>query len=146
MAPGAVSTRVILCHDLLRHSPRLQICPLPNLKLVSNYNYKKFQLLTTITNTQTKFQLNYNEKFLTSLSHTLLPLPLILPCVFPSKRLPPLGPNFPHPIGGRGLRLSRCRSVLAPAMMSMAQSPHVRGGFTHFTVAPASSVPSGMKF
>ena len=30
--------------------------------------------------------------------------------------------------------------------MSMAQSPHVRGGFTHFTVAPASSVPSGMKF
>ena len=26
MAPGAVSARVILCHDPLRHSPRLSIC------------------------------------------------------------------------------------------------------------------------
>ena len=56
--------------------------------------------------------------------------------------LPPRRPE----LGGPGLRISRCRSKVAPAMMSVAGSRTVRGGFTHPKVGPASSVPSGMKY
>ena len=44
------------------------------------------------------------------------------------------------------MKMSRCRSKVAPAMMSMAESRHARGGFPYLMGAQRSSVPSGMKF
>ena len=148
MAPGAVSTRVILCHDLLRHSPRLTICPPLYFKnwfpSTSTKNSCYYHFLHTLQNffQLTKTQLTKKFQLLLPLPQNSLQIALKLP-----KPLTPSRAKSPSSHGGAwSMEGSRCRSNLAPARMSFAESRHARGGFPYLMVAQRSSVPSGMKF
>ena len=131
MAPGAVSTRVILCHDLLRHSPRLSICsPL----FFKSYKFKCSQcacLMIMITFSFTKHsyfslrQLNFTKTKTTACigaGSTLHILFLTSLSFFKLRSVTVYCGDITRGIlGGPRSLLSRYRLRLAPTYITSAQ-------------------------